>query len=70
MSRGKVLWHLHCFPAAIRQQLKKASFCGADPALSDHLSALVHDHVERVFEEIVREVEAKRSRGLSSRGNF
>jgi hypothetical protein len=58
------------FRRLFRQRLKKASFRGTDPALSDHLSALVHDHVERVFEEIVQEMEAKRRRGLSSRGNF
>ena len=53
-----------------RQQLKKAAFRGAAPAISDHLFTLVHDHVERVFEDIVREMGARRDRRLSSRGDL
>jgi len=40
-------------------ELKNATFQGAHPAMSDHLSALVHDHVERVVGELVQEMEAE-----------
>lgn len=58
------------FRKACRQSLKRASFSGADPTLSDHVVALVSDHVERVLGELVQEMELRLGRGLSSRGSF
>jgi hypothetical protein len=46
-------------------ELKKASFSGTDPSLSDHLAAIVHDAVERVCEELVSEMEAELGPGRS-----
>jgi hypothetical protein len=41
------------------RELTKASFPDLDPAMSDQLSALVRDHVLRVLEELVKELEER-----------
>jgi hypothetical protein len=41
------------------QELRTASFPNLDPAMSDHLSALVRDHALRVLKELVQEMEER-----------
>jgi hypothetical protein len=59
------------FRKLCRESLKKAAFAGVDPALSDHVTALVSEHAERVLGELVQEMEERLAQGdLPSRGNF
>lgn len=50
---------LKVFRKRALEQLKGTSIKGVDPALSDHVSALVREHVERVLEELIAGIEGK-----------
>jgi hypothetical protein len=59
------------FRKLCRESLKRAAFAGVDPTLSDHVTALVSEHVERVLGELVQEMEERLAQGgLPSRGSF
>jgi hypothetical protein len=59
------------FRMLCRESLKKAAFAGVDPALSDHVTALVSEHAERVLGELVQEMEERLAQGgLPSQGSF
>src|ERR1700731_68979 len=69
-SDDSVVRESKLFRRNVKTHLRKASLSGVDPALSDHMASLVHEHAVRVLDEIVQEMEAKLGRGLSARGNF
>ena len=53
------VWDLKLFRNRALEQLKNTSIKGVDPALSDHVSALVREHVERILGELIAGMEGK-----------
>jgi hypothetical protein len=49
------------FRKKVVNELEKATFSGRDPAVSDHLAALVREHAGRVVGELVQDMEKKLS---------
>jgi len=48
------------FAGNVRDELSRAALPGLDPALSDHVAAQTEAHVERVLQELLREMARER----------